>query len=147
MNVRVCNHCKKNNITVYGVPTSMQIAEIAKSVNIPLVASDKIDTVFDGADQIDSHGYLIRVGICCPSNLCICHKMHIPQTIAFGTPYTVMFIDTPRCKHTQTRIRARILSSATKRGNSKANSSHNTSKSNSGSDSRTRRRFGRYIGS
>ena len=40
----------------------MQIAEIAKSVNIPLVASDKIDTVFDGADQIDSHGYLIKGG-------------------------------------------------------------------------------------
>ena len=40
----------------------MQIAEIAKSVNIPLVASGKIDTVFDGADQIDSHGYLIKGG-------------------------------------------------------------------------------------
>ena len=53
---------KKNNITVYGVPTSMQIAEIAKSASIPLVTSGMVDTVFDGADQIDSHGYLIKGG-------------------------------------------------------------------------------------
>ena len=66
----------------------MQIAEIAKSVNIPLVTSDKIDTVFDGADQIDSHGYLIKGGggallrenILASSAICI----------DVGTPYTVM---------------------------------------------------------
>ena len=40
----------------------MQIAEIAKSASIPLVTSGMVDTVFDGADQIDSHGYLIKGG-------------------------------------------------------------------------------------
>ena len=40
----------------------MQIAQVAKSCGIPLLTSGIVDTVFDGADQIDSHGYLIKGG-------------------------------------------------------------------------------------
>ncbi|MDI1495014.1 MAG: ribose 5-phosphate isomerase A [Cenarchaeum symbiont of Oopsacas minuta] len=55
-------HCRKTKISISGVPTSMQIASVAESYDIPLLSFNKVDIVFDGADQIDSKGYLIKGG-------------------------------------------------------------------------------------
>ena len=54
---------KKYNIR--GVPTSLQIKLIAEDLGVPLVEADqveKIDIVFDGADQIDSQKFVIKGG-------------------------------------------------------------------------------------
>ena len=54
---------KKYNIRA--VPTSLQIKLIAEELGIPIVESDQvdhIDVVFDGADQIDSHKFVIKGG-------------------------------------------------------------------------------------
>ena len=54
---------KKYNIR--GVPTSLQIKLIAEDLGIPLVEADqveKIDIVFDGADQVDSQKFVIKGG-------------------------------------------------------------------------------------
>ena len=54
---------KKYNIR--GVPTSLQIKLIAEGLGVPLVEADqveKIDIVFDGADQIDSQKFVIKGG-------------------------------------------------------------------------------------
>ena len=54
---------KKINLSC--VPTSLQIKLIAEKGNIPLIEADqtnKIDIIFDGADQIDSHKFLIKGG-------------------------------------------------------------------------------------
>jgi len=56
---------KIKNYKIKGVPTSLQIKLIAERVGIELVEADqvnKIDIVFDGADQIDSNRYLIKGG-------------------------------------------------------------------------------------
>lgn len=56
---------RENNIKVRGVPTSLQIKIIAEEGGIPLIEADqvqKIDVVFDGADQIDHQNYLIKGG-------------------------------------------------------------------------------------
>lgn len=56
---------KEKNINVRGVPTSLQIKIIAEEGGIPLIEADqvqKIDVVFDGADQIDHQRYLIKGG-------------------------------------------------------------------------------------
>ena len=58
-------YTKAKNISVQGVPTSLQIKLIAEEGGIPLLEADqvnKIDIVFDGADQIDSQKYLIKGG-------------------------------------------------------------------------------------
>ncbi|RDJ32271.1 MAG: ribose-5-phosphate isomerase RpiA [Crenarchaeota archaeon] len=58
-------YTKAKNISVQGVPTSLQIKLIAEEGGIPLLEADqvdKIDVVFDGADQIDSQKYLIKGG-------------------------------------------------------------------------------------
>lgn len=50
---------------IRGVPTSLQIRLAAEDAQIPLLepgAVSRIDTVFDGADQIDSAGYMIKGG-------------------------------------------------------------------------------------
>lgn len=50
---------------IRGVPTSLQIRLAAEDVQIPLLepgAVSRIDTVFDGADQIDRAGYMIKGG-------------------------------------------------------------------------------------
>lgn len=50
---------------VRGVPTSLQIRLAAEDAQIPMLepgAVSHIDTVFDGADQIDSAGYMIKGG-------------------------------------------------------------------------------------
>ena len=54
---------KKYKIT--GVPTSLQIKLIALERGISIIESDQvdhIDIVFDGADQIDSHNFVIKGG-------------------------------------------------------------------------------------
>ena len=54
-----------DGITVRGIPTSLQIRLIAEDAGIPLIESgqvDVIDTVFDGADQIDSTSNMIKGG-------------------------------------------------------------------------------------
>ncbi len=56
---------KIKNYNIKGVPTSLQIKQIAEKGNIPLVEADQIDhidVVFDGADQIDSERYVIKGG-------------------------------------------------------------------------------------
>ena len=50
---------------VVGIPTSLQIKQVAEDYGIPIVEADQvdhIDVVFDGADQIDSQKYLIKGG-------------------------------------------------------------------------------------
>ena len=50
---------------IRGVPTSLQIKQIAEKEKIPLVEADQvdhIDVMFDGADQIDSERYVIKGG-------------------------------------------------------------------------------------
>ena len=56
---------KSKNIDVKCIPTSMQIKLIAEKGNLPLIDADqvdKIDVVFDGADQIDKNKFLIKGG-------------------------------------------------------------------------------------
>ena len=56
---------KTKKISIKGVPTSLQIKLIAENGGIPLIEADqieKIDVVFDGADQIDSQKNLIKGG-------------------------------------------------------------------------------------
>ena len=58
-------YIKAQNLDIRGVPTSLQIKLIAEKNGIPLIETDqieKIDVVFDGADQIDSHKYLVKGG-------------------------------------------------------------------------------------
>ena len=50
---------------VVGIPTSLQIKQVAEKAGIPLVEADQvdhIDVMFDGADQIDSHKFVIKGG-------------------------------------------------------------------------------------
>ena len=56
---------KIKNYDIKGVPTSLQIKQIAEKVGIQLVEADQvvhIDIVFDGVDQIDSEKYVIKGG-------------------------------------------------------------------------------------
>ena len=56
---------RSGRIRVRGVPTSLQIKLVAQRGGIPLVEADqvdRIDAVFDGADQVDSEGFLIKGG-------------------------------------------------------------------------------------
>lgn len=56
---------REKNIKVRGVPTSLQIKIIAEEGGIHLIEADqvdKIDVVFDGADQIDHQKNLIKGG-------------------------------------------------------------------------------------
>ena len=58
-------YIKTKKISVKCVPTSMQIKLIAEKGGLQLIDADqidKIDLVFDGADQIDAHGFLIKGG-------------------------------------------------------------------------------------
>jgi len=55
----------EKNLKIRGIPTSLQIKIIAEEGGIHLIEADqvqKIDVVFDGADQIDQHKYLIKGG-------------------------------------------------------------------------------------
>lgn len=56
---------KKKKINVSGIPTSLQIKLAAEQGGINLIEADqvnKIDVVFDGADQIDSEKNMIKGG-------------------------------------------------------------------------------------
>ena len=56
---------KSKDVDIKCIPTSMQIKLIAEKGNLPLIDADqidKIDVVFDGADQIDKNKFLIKGG-------------------------------------------------------------------------------------
>lgn len=56
---------KKKKLNVHAVPTSLQIKLVAEQAGIRLISADqieKINVVFDGADQIDSQKNLIKGG-------------------------------------------------------------------------------------
>ena len=56
---------EQGGLSVRGVPTSLQIRAVAEEAGLALVDSgsvSRIDMVFDGADQIDGDGYLIKGG-------------------------------------------------------------------------------------
>ena len=58
-------HIAATKINVVGVPTSLQIKIAAEEGGIPVIDADRageVDVVFDGADQINSKGYLIKGG-------------------------------------------------------------------------------------
>jgi ribose 5-phosphate isomerase A len=55
----------KEGLSIQGIPTSIQTADLAKKMGIPLVSShdiEQIDVVIDGADEVDSHLNLIKGG-------------------------------------------------------------------------------------
>ena len=59
------NLIREKNLNIKGIPTSLQIKLTAEKVGIPLVEADqieKIDIVFDGADQINSQKFVIKGG-------------------------------------------------------------------------------------
>ena len=59
------SHIKKNKFSVKAIPTSLQIKIEAEKGKIPLIEADQIDhvdLVFDGADQIDANGNMIKGG-------------------------------------------------------------------------------------
>ncbi len=58
-------YVKEKNLTIRAVPTSLQIKLVAEQSGIHIIGADqidKIDAVFDGADQIDSQKNLIKGG-------------------------------------------------------------------------------------
>jgi ribose 5-phosphate isomerase A len=58
-------YVKEKNLTIRAVPTSLQIKIVAEQGGIHIIGADqidRIDAVFDGADQIDSQGNLIKGG-------------------------------------------------------------------------------------
>ncbi len=58
-------YLRENDFHVRAIPTSLQIKLIAEQGGIHLIEADqveKIDVVFDGADQIDHQKYLIKGG-------------------------------------------------------------------------------------
>lgn len=58
-------YIKEKNLAIKAVPTSLQIKLVAEQSGIHIIGADqidKIDAVFDGADQIDSQKNLIKGG-------------------------------------------------------------------------------------
>ena len=54
-----------SKLRVRGVPTSLQIRLVAEGLGIPMSYPgevSRLDVAFDGADQIDSNGYMIKGG-------------------------------------------------------------------------------------
>ncbi len=59
------NYVKKTKFSVKAIPTSLQIKMEAEKGQIPIIEADQInhiDLVFDGADQIDTNGNMIKGG-------------------------------------------------------------------------------------
>ena len=56
------NRIKEEDITVYGVPTSLQAQLLAEEYAIKIVSSNDIDLAVDGADQVDSQNYISKGG-------------------------------------------------------------------------------------
>ena len=55
----------KEGLSIRGIPTSLQTAELAKKLEIPLASFEEIDHIdlsIDGADEVDSHLNLIKGG-------------------------------------------------------------------------------------
>ena len=55
----------KEGLSIQGIPTSIQTAELAKRLDIPLVSFqeiEQIDVAIDGADEVDFHFNLIKGG-------------------------------------------------------------------------------------
>ncbi len=62
---QLSSHVKKGKLSIKAIPTSLQIKMEAEKGGIPIVEADqieRIDLVFDGADQIDSNGNMIKGG-------------------------------------------------------------------------------------
>ncbi len=58
-------HASAGKVLVFGVATSLQIKMEAQEGGIPMAGADEIteiDVVFDGADQIDARGNMIKGG-------------------------------------------------------------------------------------
>jgi len=58
-------YARQKKLSIKAVPTSLQIKLVAEKSGIQIISSgqiEKIDTVFDGADQIDSQRYLVKGG-------------------------------------------------------------------------------------
>jgi ribose 5-phosphate isomerase A len=58
-------HLKKNDLSIRAIPTSLQIKMEAEKGGISIIEPDQIDhidLVFDGADQIDVKGNMIKGG-------------------------------------------------------------------------------------
>lgn len=58
-------HIKEKKLSIKAVPTSLQIKLVAEQSGIHIISADqidRIDAVFDGADQIDSEKNLIKGG-------------------------------------------------------------------------------------
>jgi len=58
-------YIKKNKFSVKAIPTSLQIKMEAERGGIPIIEADQInhiDLVFDGADQIDTKGNMVKGG-------------------------------------------------------------------------------------
>jgi len=59
------SHIRKNKFSVKAVPTSLQIKMEAEKGGIPIIEADQIshiDLIFDGADQIDAKGNMVKGG-------------------------------------------------------------------------------------
>jgi len=59
------SHLRKNGFSIKAIPTSLQIKMEAEKGGIPIIEPDQIDhidIVFDGADQIDARGNMIKGG-------------------------------------------------------------------------------------
>lgn len=58
-------YIKKNKFSIKAIPTSLQIKMQAEKGGIPIIEADQInhvDLVFDGADQIDEKGNMVKGG-------------------------------------------------------------------------------------
>ena len=53
---------QEEDMTIYGVPTSLQAQLLAEAYAIKIVSSDVIDLAVDGADQVDSRNYISKGG-------------------------------------------------------------------------------------
>lgn len=56
---------RTDHIDIRAIPTSLQIRLVAKDARVPLIEFgelDSIDAAFDGADQIDANGNMIKGG-------------------------------------------------------------------------------------
>jgi ribose 5-phosphate isomerase A len=61
--IRALGEVVKGGLTVQGVPTSKASAELARSLGIPIVSLDDVDSIdiaFDGADEVDPNLDLIK---------------------------------------------------------------------------------------
>lgn len=60
--IEIGKYAKENNLHIKAIPTSNEIEELCKEYNIEIgsLVEDKIDWAFDGADEVDPDGNLIK---------------------------------------------------------------------------------------